>query len=336
MQKAAAHKIEITDGQPPEWVQLLPMGVFTGRDGLGPHVLDRPDAVIAATLNYQRGAEIPIDYDHQSLYVTGNGQPALAAGWIKELQARDDGIWARVEWTPVAAERIAAREYRYLSPVYAYSKPGTVLRIVCAALTNMPNLELQAVASQAIFHNQKESPMPTLKERLVAALAMKPDSDDDAIESQCLSLKTAMEAIGSAVGITEGGSDAIVVAASQAITTPDPRKFVPADQYQAVASQLTQLQASVNSEKASVAVTAAMAAGKLAPAQKDWAIAFASRDLSEFEAFVATAPVILAAHSQNQFSSIGTSSLTEAEQAACRQLGLSSEEFRTTKQQENR
>jgi phage I-like protein len=36
------------------------------------------------------------------------------------MQAREDDIWALVEWTEKAAAHIKAREYRYLSPVLFY------------------------------------------------------------------------------------------------------------------------------------------------------------------------------------------------------------------------
>ncbi|WP_428560455.1 MAG: phage protease [Solidesulfovibrio sp. DCME] len=70
-------------GAAPQWVQLLPAGTFTGRDGAGPYSLDDPQAVIAATLAAAAGADLPIDYDHQILWSRNNGQPAIAGGWLK-------------------------------------------------------------------------------------------------------------------------------------------------------------------------------------------------------------------------------------------------------------
>ncbi len=70
-------------GAAPQWVQLLPAGTFTGRDGAGPYSLDDPQAVIDATLAAAAGADLPIDYDHQILWSRNNGQPAIAGGWLK-------------------------------------------------------------------------------------------------------------------------------------------------------------------------------------------------------------------------------------------------------------
>lgn len=145
----AAHALDLGTSRPvPEWVHLLPLGEFEGLDGRGPYRMDDPAPVIAATQAYQGRVAMPIDYDHQLLYVRENGRPALAAGWIAELSARADGIWGRVDWTEAAAAHLAAREYRYLSPVFRYRPDGTVVRLECVALTNTPNLELTALASR--------------------------------------------------------------------------------------------------------------------------------------------------------------------------------------------
>ena len=72
-----------------------------------------------------------------------------AAGWIKELQLREDGIWGRVEWTATASEMIAAKEYRYLSPSILYHpKTREIMRLQGAGLVHRPNLFLTALASQ--------------------------------------------------------------------------------------------------------------------------------------------------------------------------------------------
>ena len=60
--------------------------------------------------------ELPIDYDHLSMDPKKPGD-GIAAGWMKNLQLRDNGeeLWAEVEWTPEGAQRIANQEYRFVS-----------------------------------------------------------------------------------------------------------------------------------------------------------------------------------------------------------------------------
>jgi phage I-like protein len=142
--KTAAHATAIVpkNGAVPEWIQLLPAGEFSGRDGRGPYKTDA-----AAILDwFAKWGERVIDYEHPE---ERRGQPVPGAGWIKEMQARGDGVWGRVEWTARAAKMIADKEYRYLSPVFDYEPAtGRVARIASAGLTNQPNLFLTAFNRQ--------------------------------------------------------------------------------------------------------------------------------------------------------------------------------------------
>jgi phage I-like protein len=108
-------------GGAPEWVHLIPAGDMQARDGRR-FWLSNPRAVVLNSIDPK--ADLPIDYEHQSETPDkrSNG-PIPAAGWIKQLEARADGIWGRVTWTERAAAMIAAREYRYLSPTLIV-RPG--------------------------------------------------------------------------------------------------------------------------------------------------------------------------------------------------------------------
>jgi phage I-like protein len=156
----------------PEWIELLPAGVFYGRDGRGPFRLDDPDGVIAATVAMQMSAGLPIDYDHATDFGAPEGRPAPAAGWIRALEVRDGALWGRVEWTARAAASIAAREYRYVSPVFQFDpKDGAVTRLLRAGLTNNPNLHLTAIAASrttaaSTRDNSMELPTQELRELL--------------------------------------------------------------------------------------------------------------------------------------------------------------------------
>lgn len=123
------------DGKLPEWIRLLPLGeikLFDGRESFNvdPASLDRMVAAFRS-----RGIDLVIDYEHQSL----QGERAPAAGWIKNLEGRSDGLWGRVEWTAQAAEFLKNREYRYFSPVLRLD-PETrkPLALMHVGLTNVP------------------------------------------------------------------------------------------------------------------------------------------------------------------------------------------------------
>ena len=89
------------------WVRLIPAGTFAGRDGRGPYQAgDRAalEQIAALTRQYHGATDIVFDYEHQTLQAVENGKPAPAAGWIKEIEACDDGLYGRVEWTSAAAD----------------------------------------------------------------------------------------------------------------------------------------------------------------------------------------------------------------------------------------
>ncbi|GAB4303837.1 MAG: hypothetical protein Fur0034_20200 [Desulfuromonadia bacterium] len=249
---------------PPEWVHLIPAGVFSGRDGRGPYRLDA-DAVIKAFAAH--GADLPIDYEHQSLSAEEKAGPVPAAGWIKEIAEREDGIWARVEWTPAAAHALTNKEYRYLSPVFRHDKTGRVVALEGAGLTHNPNLYLKAAASR------KETDM-TLPESVAALLGVPADCDEQTAVAACQALIDQAETAAQARQI-------------------DPAEYVPVAMHKQVADQLAALQAQIAAEKAEAAVLAAMRAGKLAPAMKDWAISYASKDPEGFGQWCEKAPAIL-------------------------------------------
>ncbi len=78
-----------SESSPPAWVELILAGIFHGRDGRGPFKLADPEALITATEALKMQAGIPIDYDHATEFAAPQGRPAPAAGWIRELAARD-------------------------------------------------------------------------------------------------------------------------------------------------------------------------------------------------------------------------------------------------------
>jgi phage I-like protein len=304
---------------PPEWVHLIPAGTFSGRDGRGPFTLDA-QAVLDAFASH--GADLPIDYDHQSLTADEKAGPVPAAGWIKELQAREDGIWARVEWTPRAADLLAHKEYRYLSPVFRYqAKDGRVVALSGAGLTHNPNLYLQAAASRKESHAVDE-----LLERLIYMLNLPVTATPDEVAAELAKLidrlKTAEAAAANA---------AEELAAAQA-REPDPAQYVPVSLHKQVADQLAALQADLARREAEAAVEAAMSSRKVSPGMRDWALDYASRDLEGFKAFAAAAPEIVTEGAHRRAESAHGAMLTDEDRLAAKLLGMTDEAFAKAKQ----
>jgi len=150
--------VPLPPGAAPEWVHLLPGGgTVKGRDGRTWELVDPAGIVLAFEAN---GADLHVDYEHQNDNPEAKLRgPVPAAGWIKEMRADDGGIWGRVEWTATAAEMIARKEYRYISPVLVYhDKTRQIVQLKGAGLVHSPNLYLTALANQDFTMPPKSTP----------------------------------------------------------------------------------------------------------------------------------------------------------------------------------
>ncbi len=139
------------DGSAPEWIEILPLGSFSGSDGRGPFFADGEE-IIAETEAHGLARGLPIDYDHGT-YVRDDSR---AAGWIRALKIAGKKLLARVEWTAQGAAAIKAKEYRFVSPVFTFDpvgpdskekESGRVQFLRGAGLTNDPNLQMNPLAS---------------------------------------------------------------------------------------------------------------------------------------------------------------------------------------------
>lgn len=149
----------LPDGGVPEWVHLVPSGTFRGEDGRGPYRLTAPGAVIAASMAAKR---LPIDENHAIDRAPTTGVPSPARGWIDRMEARPDGIWGHVEWTPTGHVLMTEHAYRGISPAFFHDKSGVVLRIVRAALTNTPNLSDLATLHTELSAEERDRMAPEL------------------------------------------------------------------------------------------------------------------------------------------------------------------------------
>lgn len=293
--ETASCAMELPSGAAPEWVHLLPKGNFAGRDGRA-WKLSNPKGVVAAFA--ANAMDLPIDYEHQTDNAEKNGQPAPAAGWIKALDVRSDGLWGRVEWTAKAREMLAEREYRFLSPVFLFNyKTGEVMSLQGAGLTNRPNLLLTALARQ-------ETPNmdDALKAQLMEILGLSADAGDDAIVNQV-----------------------------KADCTPDPTKYVPVEQVKALMDELAALKATMTTEQAENTVEMAMRDGKLPPALREWGLALCRDNPQAFANFISTAGAPYANLGKELLGgeppSKRKSLLGDDERAVCRNLGISEDEY---------
>lgn len=177
--------VEIDAGS--EWLKIVPVGYFPNHHD-GAHQIEKKH-IDEMKKNFDASSvDLLFDYEHRSL--CGN---SLAAGWGKELEAREDGLYVKApEWTARAQEMIAAKEYRYLSPVYRLTtknKLGVEIgaTLVSVGLTNTPYFDNEI---DGITNSVESEDMKFTKEFL-ARLGLPEDATAEQVEEKVNSLFTA-------------------------------------------------------------------------------------------------------------------------------------------------
>lgn len=85
-------------------VKLLPLGLVHSTKG--DFLVDNESFQAIRCKFTERQLQIPIDYEHQTL----KDMQAPAAGWIKDIVLKSDGIYGAVDWTERAAEYLKNKE----------------------------------------------------------------------------------------------------------------------------------------------------------------------------------------------------------------------------------
>jgi phage I-like protein len=283
------------DGKLPEWIRLLPLGEVDLVDGRESFTVDRTAMETIVQGFTARGIDLVIDYEHQSL----GPERAPAAGWIKELQAREDGLWGRVDWTPQGGEYLKNREYRYFSPVLRLDpetrRPTALLHM---GLTNVPAINrlapLVAKAKTEIqaAKAQKQEAANAMIEKMRQLLGLSGEQGEGeilALAKQRFKLAdtaSSLPEIALAVGLEDNATPAQIKGAVLALKQG-------AEQLGTLQGEVAALKAESALGKARGAVDEALKAGKLTPTQQEWAMEYAGRDLEGFKVFVAKAPQVV-------------------------------------------
>ena len=250
----AASALALAGDAVPDWIRLVPAGEFRAVDGRGPWRIADAAAVITASL---AAAPLPLDENHATDHAARHGGEAPARGWITALEARADGIWGQVEWTPTGRTLLTERAYRAVSPVIEHTRGGTVLRLVRAALTNTP-----AVPGLTLL--TEEDPAVDLAQ-LRAALGLPETADEAAILAGARAAREAERAlltrIAGAAGLAaDATAETVVTALTQRAAAGDPSSLA-----QTVVTLQTQLAALTQAgaqARAVAAVDGAIRAGK--------------------------------------------------------------------------
>ena len=333
---------EMEVGGAPEVISVLPLGHV--KSAKGEFDVDGESFSAMKAQIAQRGVDLVVDYEHQTL----TGEQAPAAGWVKELFLDDGQIKARVEWTDRAKAYLENREYRYLSPVITVRKAdGKAMGLHSIALTNTPAIEhMEAIVNSLNFEGGQNT-MNEFMKKLAALLGLGEDATEEQVaealkacveenkslkESAAEAAKqqpaeddkvVANKAVCELLGLKAGAATADVAAAIMALKGGNIGGVN-------LVEQVKSLEAKLADRDAEEAVELALKAGKITPAQREWAKGYALKSLDDFRGFVEKAPQVvpMGTVGGSEPLALKNEELDEATLLVCKQLGISPEDVK--------
>jgi len=101
------------------WIHIAPKGEYPHPSGII-QVLDEEsiEAMVNRFVEESKGENFPgllLDFDHFS---NDTKAPSAAAGWIENLENREDGLWAKIRWSKTGLASVEGGDYRLCSPVW--------------------------------------------------------------------------------------------------------------------------------------------------------------------------------------------------------------------------
>lgn len=293
----------------PEWLPVIPAGTFSGRDGRT-WINSAPQSVVTASFRYPK---LPVDIEHATEIKGPKGEEAPAYAWVDTMRVNDDGsIDARVEWTQDGEALIRSKKYRYYSPAFFNAADGQVTRLSSIGLTNKPNLYFPAL--------NQENPVMTVPVRIVTALGLTASASEEDVVTAIQQMK-----------------DRETVALNRA-ENPDLTKFIPVETHQLALNRAETAESrlrALDDKAAEDLVDAAIAAGKVAPANREMYLSTCRSEAGreQFAGFVKTAPVLVNTETSSRDEE-GKTHLSEDELAMCRAMGVTKEEFMAARNKE--
>jgi phage I-like protein len=333
-------------GSAPEWIHLLPApadGLVRTSDNRGPYTMSSFAEIITNT--FASSDAIEIDVNHASFLAAPRGEAAPAVGWVREMQARDDGLWGRVEWTAEGQSLVAGRAYRGISPVVMHDTSKKITSLANASLVNRPNLRglaaLHAEETSMSFMERLAKmlglPEGATEDQVMAALEAKMADKSVKTPAPDMALQAAMTQIGTALGVT-GTDTAAIIAAAQAAVTAQPTEVAALQSELAtVTSSLNSLQTGITRSAAETFVDAEIKRGRVGiKPMRDRYIAMHMADPVGTAELVGGLPVLTGGSMTQLAPSTdgSTLSLNAEETSIAAMLGLSTEEFTASRKAE--
>lgn len=130
--------LALSGDEPPTEFRIFTAGAVETTKGV--FTFDEASAKSVMAEYETHGIDLMIDYDHASLASVSldPAQSGKAAGWFN-LEVRGGELWAvNVRWTPLAADALRRKEWRFMSPAFETDQEGRILGLMNVAITNLP------------------------------------------------------------------------------------------------------------------------------------------------------------------------------------------------------
>ncbi|CUH67987.1 Mu-like prophage I protein [Thalassovita gelatinovora] len=326
----------------PEWIHILPKGgePIATHKGDGPYRYARASELIAASMG--RKQRVIVDVNHSTFLSGARGGDAPAVGYITDMEARDDGIWAKVDWTSKGQSLMSDRAYWGVSPVFRHTKAGDITTILNVSLTNEPNLR----GLTALNQESEMDFIARLAEILGLAAGATEDAVADAVTTMHSELQEArdsqtdegaaelvsqMSEIAVALGLPEASEAADVLKAAKT-TGDDGKAFIALQsELKDVTTQMNELRTEAVNTKAAAFVDGAIKEGRVGVSvQRDRLIAMHTENPARTEDLIKAMPIIEPGRTIPLVppkNTDGSIALNSEQQTIAAQLGIASDAF---------
>lgn len=271
----------------------------------------------------KRGLDIVVDYEHQSL----SDKKALAGGWIKDFYIKENFVVAKVEWTKQAKEEIESKQYRYLSPTL-FLKNGRPVRLHSVALTNTPAIDKMTPLTLNDDIMEELGKEDDKMEKLVQLLGLDENASEDDILKAVEELKKANE---NNTEISANKETAEILGLKEDSSVDEINKTLLDLKNNTVSKdEFLKLKQEMDKKEINEILNKAISDGKIVPAQRESFEKMALSDRAIFEEVLKnqkrTSPLNIS-YSDN-LSEEGRKEFEEIELQACKEFGLTEEEYK--------
>lgn len=145
------------------WVKLTSYGLFPHPRGVqeisiySAHQVVRAFKCLASSLaRVIRPTPVYIGHPDDDDFKNKPGHTdATVYGFVDDVKDDDQGLWAKIEWTPEGKDLVQKKIYRYLSPRWTMRSIHTDVfepkQLLSLGLTNRPNLPGQTIANASLL-----------------------------------------------------------------------------------------------------------------------------------------------------------------------------------------